>query len=52
MFNVTFQRAYKDGEAWRNSTCFGQNNLLLLSLLATRAFEWIASQPKTGQPRA
>jgi hypothetical protein len=46
MFNVTFQRSYKEGEAWKNSTSFGRNNLLLLSLLAMRAFEWIASQSK------
>jgi hypothetical protein len=49
MFNVSFQRAYKEGEAWKNSTSFGQNNLLLLNLLAARAFEWIASQPKAGK---
>lgn len=52
MFNVTFQRSYKEGEEWKNSTCFGRNNLLLLSLLAMRTFEWIASLPKTGQRRA
>ena len=46
MFNVTFQRSYKEGEEWKNSTSFGRNNLLLLSLLAIRAFEWIASQPR------
>ena len=46
MFNVTFQRSYKEGEEWKNSTSFGRNNLLLLSLLAMRAFEWIASQPR------
>jgi hypothetical protein len=46
MFNVTFQRSYKEGEEWKNSTSFGWNNLLLLSLLAMRAFEWIASQPR------
>jgi len=52
MFNVTFQRSYKDGDAWKHSTTFGRNNLLLLSLLAMRAFEWIASLPKAGQRRA
>lgn len=46
MFNVTFQRSYKEGDAWKNSTSFGRNNLLLLGLLATRCFEWIAGQPK------
>lgn len=49
MFNVTFQRAYKDGEDWKNSTSFGRNNLLVLSLIAARAFEWISNQPR--QPK-
>jgi len=49
MFNVTFQRSYKDGDDWRNSTTFGRNNLLLLSLLAIRAYEWIAGQPKASR---
>jgi hypothetical protein len=44
MFNVSFQRSYKEGEEWRSSTSFGRNDLLVLSLLATRAFEWIADQ--------
>jgi hypothetical protein len=49
MFNVTFQRAYKDGDAWKNSTSFGRNNLLVVSLIAARAYEWISSQPR--QPK-
>jgi hypothetical protein len=49
---LRFHRSYKEGEAWRNSTSFGRNNLLVLSLLAMRAFEWITSLPKTGQRRA
>jgi hypothetical protein len=51
MFNVTFQRAYKDGEVWKNSTSFGHKNLLVLGLIAARAFEWIGSQSrKPAQP--
>lgn len=46
MFNVTFQRAYKDGDDWKNSNSFGQKNLLVLGLIAARAFEWIGSQPR------
>ena len=49
MFNVTFQRAYMDGDAWKNSASFGRNNLLVLSLIAARAFEWIGAQPR--QPK-
>ena len=47
MFNVTFQRTYKDGDAWKNSTSFGRNNLLVVSLIAARAYEWISSQSRT-----
>jgi hypothetical protein len=47
MFNVTFQRSYKDGETWKTSTSFGRNNLLVLGLIAARAFEWIGSQPRS-----
>jgi hypothetical protein len=49
MFNVTFQRAYKDGDAWKNSTSFGRNNLLVMSLIAARAFEWIGNQPRQSK---
>jgi hypothetical protein len=44
LFNVTFQRSYKDGDTWKNSTSFGRQNLLVVSLIAARAFEWIGSQ--------
>jgi hypothetical protein len=51
MFNVTFQRAYKDGDVWKNSNSFGQKNLLVLGLIAARAFEWIGGQSrKPKQP--
>ena len=49
MFNVTFQRTYKDGDDWKNSTSFGRNNLLVVGLIAARAFEWISNQPR--QPK-
>jgi hypothetical protein len=49
LFNVTFQRSYKDGDAWKSSTSFGRNDLLVLSLIAARAFEWIGSQPRTAK---
>lgn len=49
LFNVTFQRSYKDGDAWKNSSSFGRNNLLVVSLIAARAFEWIGNQPR--QPK-
>ena len=51
MFNVTFQRAYKDGETWKNSASFGRKDLLVIGLIAARTFEWIGSQlRKNSQP--
>jgi hypothetical protein len=44
VFNVTFQRSYKDGDEWKNTASFGRNNLLVIGLMAARAFEWIANQ--------
>jgi hypothetical protein len=44
VFNVTFQRSYKDGDEWKNTVSFGRNNLLVIGLMAARAFEWIANQ--------
>jgi hypothetical protein len=49
LFNVTFQRAYKEGDNWKNSTTFGRNNLLVISLIAARAFEWIGNQPRQSK---
>jgi hypothetical protein len=49
LHNVTFQRSYKDGDTWKNSTSFGRRDLLVISLIAARAFEWIGSQPR--QPK-
>jgi hypothetical protein len=50
MFNVTFQRAYKDGDDWKNSTSFGRKDLLVLGFIAARAFEWIGTQPRKSKP--
>ena len=50
VFNVTFQRSYRDGDTWKNSTSFGRNNLLVISLIAARAFEWISNQPRQPNP--
>jgi hypothetical protein len=49
MFNVSFQRSYKEGDTWKTSTSFGRNDLLVISLIATRAFEWIATQAQTPE---
>ena len=52
MFNVTFQRAYREGDEWKNSESFGRKDLLVISLIAARAFEWIATQPTKAQSPA
>jgi hypothetical protein len=49
MFNVSFQRAYREGDAWKSSTSFGKSDLLVVGLLATRAFEWIAMQSQAPE---
>jgi hypothetical protein len=54
LFNVTFQRSYKEGETWKNSTSFGKRDLLVLGHIASLAFEWIGRQSKaknTGENR-
>lgn len=48
-FNVTFQRAYMDGKNWRNSGSFGRRDLLVVGLIAARAFEWIATQAEKAK---
>lgn len=49
MFNVTFQRAYLDGDTWKNSSSFGRKDLLVLGFIAARAFEWITTQPQKAK---
>ena len=49
-FNVTFQRSYKEGDDWKTSASFGRGNLLVVSLIAARAFEWISNQSRTPRP--
>ncbi len=52
MFNVTFQRSYRSGETWGHSASFGQRDLLVVGLIAARAFEWIATQPRKAKQSA
>lgn len=49
LFNVTFQRTYKDGDDWKYTGSFGRRDLLVVGLIAARAFEWIATQPAKNQ---
>lgn len=52
MFNATFQRSYRDGKDWKNSDSFGRKDLLVLSLIAARAFEWISAQETPAKRNA
>ena len=52
IFNVTFERSYHDGEAWRSSNSFGRDDLLKLAKVADEAHSWITRQlaPTTAKP--
>jgi len=39
--NVTFERTYRDGEAWKSSDSYGRDDLLVLAKLADMAHSWI-----------
>lgn len=42
--NVTVSRLYKDGDAWKDSTSFGRDDLPLVAKVADQAHSWIFSQ--------
>ena len=42
--NVTVSRLYKDGEAWKDSTSFGRDDLPLVAKVVDQAHSWIFSQ--------
>ena len=44
IFNVTFERSYHDGEAWKSSNSFGRDDLLKLAKVADEAHSWITRQ--------
>jgi hypothetical protein len=52
IFNVTFERAYRDGEAWKSSNSFGRDDLLKLAKVADEAHSWITRQlaPTNAKP--
>ena len=39
--NVTVSRLYKDGDAWKDSTSFGRDDLPLVAKVADLAHTWI-----------
>ena len=50
--NVTFERSYHDGEAWKSSNSFGRDDLLKLAKVADEAHSWITRQmaPNGAKP--
>jgi len=46
--NVTVSRLYKDGDAWKDSTSFGRDDLPLVAKVVDQAHSWIFSQ--VGEP--
>ena len=42
--NVTVSRLYKDGEAWKDSTSFGRDDLPLVAKVVDQAHSWIFNQ--------
>ncbi|MGE3310701.1 MAG: hypothetical protein AB7O66_12085 [Limisphaerales bacterium] len=45
-YNVTFDRAYRDGDNWKTTQSFGRDDLLVLAKVADHAHTWIAGQPR------
>lgn len=48
-YSVTASRSYKQGEEWKQSDSFGQDDLLMLAKLIDMAHTWIMGQQQ--QPR-
>ncbi len=44
LYNVTFERRFHDGEAWRSTSSFGRDDLLKLAKVADQAHSWITEQ--------
>jgi len=44
--SVTLTRLYKDGDAWKSSSSFNRDDLLVLGRIATAAFDWIVANQK------
>jgi hypothetical protein len=43
-FNVTHRRSYKQGDEWKDSDSYGQDDLLSLAKLLDLAHTWILTQ--------
>ena len=47
---VTFQRVYKDGEAWKTTDSFNREDLPLLAKVADQAHTWTYQEGRNGEP--
>ncbi len=48
-YSVNITRSYKSGEAWKETTQFNRDDLLVVSKLADLAFAWIQAQPAKAE---
>ncbi len=48
--NVSITRIYKDGNAWKDSTSFGRDDLPLVTKIADLAHMWIYSNAAPSAP--
>lgn len=46
--NVSLTRIYKDGEAWKDSTSFGRDDLPLVAKVADLAHSWVYENANTN----
>ena len=44
-YTVSMSRSYKQGDEWKQSESFGQDDILVLAKLLDLAHTWILSQP-------
>lgn len=51
-FNVQFDRSYKDGEEWKHTKSFGQNDLLNLAKVADQTHTWMTEQQQADKSDA
>ena len=50
--NITFSRLYKDGEQWKRTQSFGNNDLLVLAKVAAQAHLRIFELQQEDEPQA
>jgi hypothetical protein len=51
-YSVTMARSYKQGDEWKQTDSFGQDDLLILAKLLDMAHTWIISQPQQAKQQA